>query len=136
MQVDLGMGPPPSLRLMAPTGARLVLTGEATHEARYGPGTLIFLEVAAQTVACKSAPSAAAVCLQVRERKYDAQGLVVGTPGEWRPFSDSIEGFTHQAGERKVLRVKRFERKPAAGGGSAFVYVLDLVVETEIVPPQ
>jgi hypothetical protein len=34
-----------------------------------------------------------------------------------------------------ALRVKRFTRKSAPADASSFVYVLDLVVESEIVKP-
>ena len=33
----------------------------------------------------------------------------MGTPGEFQAFSRTIEGYTHQAGTRNVLRVKRFQ---------------------------
>ena len=59
--------------------------------------------------------------------------LLVGTPGEWRALAGEIEGYTHRAGERNVLRVKRFERSHPPADASRFVYVLDLVVESEIV---
>jgi hypothetical protein len=120
------------LRLVTPANATLTFLGQMTPEARYGPPTRIFLEVAAMTVACTHPTRGASTCLQVRERRFDAQGLVVGTPGEWQPFHDVIEGYTHQPGVRNVLRLKRFERGPSAGG-SPFVWVLDLVVESEVV---
>ncbi|MCC7348652.1 MAG: DUF4377 domain-containing protein [Variibacter sp.] len=47
---------------------------------------------------------------------------------------EPIEGFTHTEGERSVLRVKRFQRPKAAADASRFVYVLDLKVESEVVP--
>jgi len=127
-------GPSPGLRLTSAANETLLLSGQATPEALYGPGTRIFLEVAAQTVACTNPFSAARVCLQVRERRYDEKGLVVGLPGEWRPLYENIEGYTHQPGVRNVLRLKRFERNPAPAGASSTVLVLDLVVESEIVP--
>jgi hypothetical protein len=120
--------------LTTSTNETLQLSGQATPEALYGPGTRIFLEVAAQPVACTNPFSAARVCLQVRERRYDEKGLVVGVPGEWRPLYESIDGFTHQPGVRNVLRLKRFERNPAPAGASSAVLVLDLVVESELVP--
>jgi hypothetical protein len=49
-------------------------------------------------------------CLQYRERHYNDKGPVVGTPGEWKPLTVSIEGFTHREGARNVLRVKQFQR--------------------------
>jgi heat shock protein HslJ len=134
-KIELVPGAEPLMKLVTPANATLSFKGQMTPEARYGPPTRIFLEVAAQTVACTQPITGATTCLQVRERRYDAQGLVVGTPGEWKPFYDPIEGYTHQPGVRNVLRLKRFDRG-AAAGGSAFVYVLDLVVESEVVAPQ
>jgi hypothetical protein len=60
----------------------------------------------------------------------------VGTPGAWQSLYEPIEGFTHTAGERTVLRVNRFQRSPASADAGSFVYVLDLKIETEIVPGQ
>ncbi len=131
-KIELTPGKEPMLRLVTATDATLTFQGRMTPEARYGAPTRIFLEVAAQTVACANPISGASVCLQVRERRYDPQGLVVGTPGEWRPFYDPIEGYTHQPGVRTVLRLKRFDRG-ASAAGSPFVFVLDLVVESEVV---
>ncbi len=132
-KIELAPGTEPVLRLVTPANATLSFKGQLTPEARYGTPTRVFLEVAAQTVACKNPINGANTCLHVRERRFDAQGLVVGTPGAWQPFYDPIEGYTHQPGTRNVLRLKRFERA-ASAGGPAFVYVLDLVVESETVP--
>jgi heat shock protein HslJ len=132
-KIELAPGAEPALRLVTPASATLTFKGQMTPEARYGPPTRVFLEVAAQTVACKNPLSGATSCIQVRERRFDAQGLVVGTPGAWQPFYDTIEGYTHQPGVRNVLRLKRFERN-ASAGVPGFVYVLDLVVESETVP--
>ena len=130
--VDVAMGAETTMRLVTAGGATLAFTGRMTPEARYGAPTRIFLEVAAQTAPCPNPPAGASACLQVRERRYDDRGLVVGTPGAWQTFAEPIEGYTHQAGVRNVLRLKRFDRG-AAGGGSPFLYVLDLVVESEVV---
>jgi heat shock protein HslJ len=135
MKMELTSGGVPTLRLTSAENATLVLTGQMTPEARYGASTTIFLEVAAQPVACNDPLRPAATCLQVRERRYDEKGLQVGTPGAWRPLYEPIEGFTHRAGERNVLRLKRFQRNPVPADASANVYVLDLIVESEIVKP-
>jgi heat shock protein HslJ len=135
MQVELDNGPKPTLRLVSTSNETLTLTGQATPEALYGPGALIFLEVSAHPVACTDPPPPNTRCLQVRERRFDAQGLNIGVPGEWRTLHESIEGFTHREGERNVLRVKRFNRTPARPGASSTLYVLDLIIETEIVTP-
>ncbi len=133
LKVELSQGTPPSLRLVSAANETLLLAGQATPESLYGAATLIFLEVAAQPVECKSAAGTGSTCLQVRERRFDKQGLPSGKPGEWIPLHDRIEGFTHAPGVRNVLRVKRFKRSPASADGSAYVYVLDLVVESETV---
>lgn len=125
----------PRLRLVTAASDTLVLVGHPTPEARYGKGTLLFLEVAAQRVPCNLPPMRIATCLQVRDRVFDANGLPVGAPGEWRAFTGEIEGYTHREGERNVLRVKRFERSQAPADASRYVYVLDLVVESEVVKP-
>lgn len=132
-KIELTPGSEPVLRLVTASQTSLSFQGRMTPEARYGPPTRIFLEVAAQTVACTKPGGGASMCLQVRERRFDAQGLIVGTPGEWQPFHEPIEGYTHQPGVRNVLRLNRFERG-ASSGGSPFVFVLDLVVESEVVP--
>jgi len=135
LQVDLTDGPSPVLRLVSINKDVLVLHGQPTPEARYGKGSLIFLEVAAQPVACKNPLGADTFCLRVRDLRYDDKGILVGLPGEWRPIHENIDGFTHRTGERNVVRVKRFQRSPAAVGESEAVYVLDLVIESEIVQP-
>jgi uncharacterized lipoprotein NlpE involved in copper resistance/heat shock protein HslJ len=137
LRVDvLGVTPPaPRVRWVSAAGQTLVLSGRATPESLYGAATRVFMEVNAQQVACQNPPSGQTSCLQVRERRFDAQGLVVLPHGEWRPLLEVIEGFTHKPGERTVLRLKQFQRTAVAAGAPARIYVLDLVVETETVKP-
>ncbi|HEX3435605.1 MAG TPA: copper resistance protein NlpE N-terminal domain-containing protein [Pseudacidobacterium sp.] len=133
LQVKIENGQSPRLRLRSAANDTLTFTGEATPEALYGPGTIIFLEVAPHPVSCDHPPAPETRCLQIRERHYDEHGVAVGTPGAWRPLYENIEGFTHKEGVRNVLRVKRFNRNQA--GASSTLYVLDLVVESEMVNP-
>jgi heat shock protein HslJ len=133
MTLSVKSGAAPVLRLASADNAVLTLIGQLTAEARYGPGTRIFLEVAAQPVACDNPLTRATACLQVRERQFDAQGLATGTPGPWRPLFETIEGFTPEPGVRTVLRVNRYQRADVPPGGSALIYVLDLTVESELV---
>jgi len=135
MGAALATTEPPRLRLSTPANDQLVLTGELTPEARYGPPTIAFLEVAPRRVPCNHPLIRDATCLQVRDRAFDAQGLPAGSPGPWRAFHGTIEGYTHQEGVRNVLRVKRFVRSPVPADASSYVYVLDLVVESETVKP-
>lgn len=122
------------LQLQTAANDTLLLEGQITPEALYGPGTLMFLEVDARRLACRNPRSTQTTCLQVRELVFDEQGLRVPPPGPWQPFYDSIDGYTHVPGERNVLRVKRFERGNVSGASAPYLYVLDLVVETEKVP--
>jgi heat shock protein HslJ len=134
LHVELSHGASPQLRLVSAGSETLILAGEATPEALYGTPSIIFLEVSAQQVACKNPPAPNTSCLQVRERHYDENGLPVGAPGEWRPLYQNIEGYTHKEGIRNVLRLKRFNRRPVPPDGFSTLYVLDLVVESEVVP--
>jgi hypothetical protein len=131
----LVQGPQPTLILLSANNEVLMLTGQKTPEAMYGPATRVFLEVAAQTVACENPASGQTQCLQVREIKFDDKGLKTGSPGEWQPFNTAIEGYQHTPGVRNILRVNRFQ--PASSSADIVVpaiYVLDMVVESESKP--
>ncbi len=123
-------GAQPRLRLESASGNSTWL-GEATAETRYGgPGETVFLEVAPQRIACHHPLIPDFRCLQVREIRYDANG-VKQAPGEWQALYDGIEGFDFREGERKVLRLKKFHRDPTPADASSIAYVLDMVVESE-----
>src|SRR5215472_17975936 len=121
------------LQLVSPGNGTLNFMGEPTPESLYGAGSTVFLEIAAQSVACPNPPSPNTRCMQYRKRHYDDEGLEVGTPGEWKPLTVNIEGFTHREGVRNVLRVKQFQKPASAGGAPSNLYVLDLVVESQFV---
>lgn len=127
-KIEIDNGPTERMWLVSESEGRLAFTGHATAESRLGPGTIIFLEVAPQRVACENPPPGEKQCLQVRERRYDGRGLAVGTPGDWAPLHESIEGYKHENGVRNVLRLKKYAAAPP-------VYVLDLVVESEAKKP-
>ena len=131
LDVQIEAGTAPLLRLQSPTQQTLVLRGEATLQSRYGKPTRIFLEVAPQTVSCQPGAGGPTQCLQVREIRFDEKGLRTGTPGPFGAFYSGIDGFTHQAGVRNVLRVDRYKRDRVPADASAYIYVLDLVVESE-----
>lgn len=137
LQLELQPGAtPPSLRLVASANETLVLVGQPTLQSQYGEATRIFLEVAAQTVPCPPPAAAGAECLQARERRFDAKGLPDGQPGPWRPMVERIEGYTHVPGVRTVLRIDRYspsQGTQAAAGGASGLYVLDMMVESEVV---
>ncbi|WP_426700964.1 DUF4377 domain-containing protein [Rhodanobacter sp. Col0626] len=132
--LSAGSDATPLLTLAADSGQTLIFAGKATAETRYGgPGETVFLEVAAQTTPCNHPLIPDKSCLRVRERHYDAQGLSSGQPGPWQTLPQDIEGYVHQAGTRNVLRVKRYTVKQPPADGSSTAYVLDMVVESELV---
>jgi heat shock protein HslJ len=133
LRVDVTPGAAPSLSLTTATRQTLTFSGEPTLRSLYGAPKRIFLEVAPRKIECTLPTGAAGECLQVRDIQFDAQGLRKGSPGTWRPFAETIEGYAHAAGVRNVLRIDRYERRPAPAGAAAVRYVLDLVVESETV---
>jgi heat shock protein HslJ len=133
LDVQLQPGAEPGLRLVSPSRQTLALSGQPTLASLYGAPTRIFLEVAAQTVPCQPGAGAPTQCLQVRELRFDKQGLRIDPPGEWRAFYSRIDGYTHTPGVRNVLRIDRYERKQVPADASRHVFVLDMVVESETV---
>ena len=120
------------LELTNSAGDVLVFAGNQTAETKYGgPGERVFLEISPDAKPCAS--DSKVLCAQMREIHYDGKGLKVGTPGPFVEFSTPIEGFAVRPGVRSVLRVNRFPLKTAGQDGSKFAYVLDMVVEVEVV---
>lgn len=133
-RIEVGSGGEPHLRLATDAGDRLDFVGQPTAETRYGSaGETVFLEIDAQTQPCSHSLIRDSRCLKVRERRYDASGLAVGTPGEWHALYQEIEGYMHQPGVRNVLRIKRYTIKNPPADAPAQAYVLDMVVESETV---
>ena len=130
---SLAAGEGGTLVLTTADGDRLTFTGAPTADARYGgEGERVFLEVAAQRVACPHAMIPDHRCLHVREIAYDDSGAVRKT-GEWEFLYQEIEGYTHEPGVRNVLRLKRYKVPNPPADGSSIAYVLDMVVESEVV---
>jgi heat shock protein HslJ len=133
-RIELLESDPPQLRWTSDNGDKLQFVGVPKAETRFGsPGETLFMEVAARTKPCPAPMTAS--CLEVRELRYDEQGLPVGKPGAWRLFHDPIEGYTHEDGIRTVLRIKRFPIDNPSKNRPATAHVLDMVVESESVEP-
>ncbi|MFZ2288603.1 MAG: META and DUF4377 domain-containing protein [Halopseudomonas yangmingensis] len=120
------------LQLTNAAGQRLLLQGTPSAETRYGSTPeIVFLEVSQDLKDCQHPLMPEHRCLKVRDLHYDEQGLQRNA-GEWRLMYESIEGFEHQAGIRTVLRLKRFTRAQPPADASRFAWVLDMVVESEM----
>ena len=132
-QLRLDTSPDPvDLLLTNAGGDRLVFEGAPTAATRFGgPAERVFLEVGPETKPCSHPLIPDKQCLQVREVRFDENGLRVGEPGEWQNFFDEIEGYTHQPGVRNVLRIDRYTRANVPADASRYAYVLDMVVESE-----
>lgn len=131
LDYTLAESDPPQLRLRNGGGDLLFFSAEPTADTRYGgTGERLFLEVAAQTKPCPHPLMPSKQCLQVREIRYDAQGVKTGAPGEFQHFYDNIEGYNHEPGVRNVLRVDRYTRQNPPADASRYAYVLDMVVES------
>jgi heat shock protein HslJ len=136
LRVSLAGAPDaPTLQLSAADGSAMRFTGTPTPETRFGgPGTLEFFEVLPQRGPCEEPPASERRCLMVRARHFDENGIATGTPGEFRPLREEIEGYAPTAGEQQVVRVRRFQQDAAAGGEARLHYVFDLVIESRAVP--
>ena len=132
LTVSSTAGDTPQLVLTNAGGDRLVFEGAPTAATRFGgPAERVFLEVGPETRPCSHPLIPDKQCLQVREVRFDENGLRVGEPGEWQNFFDEIEGYTHQPGVRNVLRIDRYTRADVPADVSRYAYVLDMVVESE-----
>ncbi|KGT47337.1 META and DUF4377 domain-containing protein [Acinetobacter sp. HR7] len=121
----------PTLTITA-NNQQYVLHGKMTPETKYnGEAEIVFLEIAPETKPCTGV--APQICLQVREVKYNEQGLKTLVDQDWTLFYDQIEGFSHSPNERQIIRVKRFEIKHPVADQSKYAYIFDLAVEREAV---
>ncbi|CAM3831088.1 hypothetical protein CDEN61S_02527 [Castellaniella denitrificans] len=120
----------PRLVLTTAGGDALAFAGVPTPETRYGgPGETVFLEIAPERVACSHPLIPDHRCLRVRERRYDAAGVLQPPAADWQTLYQPIEGYEHRDGEHAILRVKRFTDPHPPTDRSSRVYILDLVVQ-------
>ncbi|CAM9185167.1 DUF4377 domain-containing protein [Acinetobacter pseudolwoffii] len=122
----------PTLTLSAADGQKYEFTGKMTPETRYqGQAETIFLEISPDTKSCTGVAQQS--CLQVKQVKYDQNGLKTQVDKDWTLFYDQIEGFHHSPNERQIIRLKRFEIKNPAADQSKYAYIYDMAVEREAV---
>jgi len=127
----------PRLTVSTESGDKLIFTGKLTAEARYGgPGEIVFLEVAPQAQPCHHPLMPNARCLQVRQIYYDANGRKITTTNRWEPLYQQVEGYQHEEGVRNVVRVKRFKVQNPPADAPDTVYIMDTVIESEVMPRQ
>ncbi len=121
----------PQLSLTTSGGETLVFKGLATPETRYGSkAETIFLEISPETKTC-SAGTHQMQCLQVKEVKYNEQGIKTYTSSAWENFYDNIEGYKHNNNQRVIVRVNKYAVKNPPADASSYAYVLDTTIEQE-----
>ncbi len=124
----------PVLSIEAADGKKYDFVGTITPEAQYqSAAKIMFLEISPELKSCVGV--APQQCMQVREIKYNEQG-VKEQVGEWELFYSQIEGFKHDPNLRTILRLKRFTRENPAADQSKYVYIKDMAVEQEVVKTQ
>ena len=121
----------PGLVLTFSDGTLWHMQGTPTADTLYGgQPERVFLEVAAQKVACSHPLIPDYQCLNVREITYDNQGIKTHT-GDWQHYYGTIQGYEHQPGIRNVLRLKRYTLKNPPADAPNTVDVLDMIVESD-----
>ncbi|SET03663.1 META domain-containing protein [Thorsellia anophelis] len=114
--------------------------GVLTPEAYFGQaGQQMFLEISPDHVACEL-PVANSQCIQIREIVYDESFRQSVPDPTWIVYPNAIDGFMHEAGQRNIVRVKRFTHLSEQAQSNSLkpdpFYVLELVVESSIANPQ
>lgn len=118
----------PILTLQNQQGQILRFQGKATAKTQYGSeGETIFLKVSHQTKTCHDG-NRSMQCLQVKEVRYDQQGLQTYIAPNWSLFYSPIEGYTHRPNTENILRVQRYDVQNPPADSSKYAYVLDLIV--------
>lgn len=129
-QLSLKEGTVPILTQLIDNNATLVWQGQMTTEAKYGKGETVFWAVDHKAQPCPDGSTK--TCLKVKPVRYNEQGIK-SSEGDWTLFSGEIEGYTHDATQDQVLRLKRYVVDPSDVKGKQFAYVLDIVVESQII---
>ena len=126
-QLELKDGDIPVLTQITEDGSTLVWQGAMTYAARYGKPTTVFWEVNPSLEPCPDGTTK--TCLQVRPVTYSDNGVKAST-GQWVMFDGKIDGYTHDEKHRQILRLSRYT---VDADSQEYAYVLDTVVESELI---
>lgn len=115
-----------SLVLTTPNGEILTFEGTLTPEAKYNTqAETIFLEILPEQKTCNTNQK----CLQVREIKYNDQGLKAQIPTTWTVIPlNAIEGYQHDPQLKQIIRIKQY--KTQINDQPSKVYIYDMTVES------
>ncbi len=113
-------------------GNTLKFIGIPTPETRFNSdGEIIYLEIAPQKTPCHKSGLSKKECFQVRQIYYDDKGIKTQKTTPWQDLDQNIEGFQFQSGIRNILRVKKYPIANSSEKTSNFVYIFDMVIESE-----
>ncbi|MBF7686193.1 META and DUF4377 domain-containing protein [Acinetobacter sp. B10A] len=118
----------PQLQMIDQTGKTFTFTGTIKPEAQYqSTAEIIFLDIAPTTKPCTNTTNAQ--CFQVKEIKYNDQGIQTYIDQNWRVLPERIQGYTHDPKVKKTIRVKRFQTKATV---PQYAYIYDMTVQQEV----
>lgn len=122
----------PQLHIIDKNGKEYFLKGKIKPEAQYqSEADIIFLDISPVTQTCSTTPNAQ--CLQVKELKYNDQGIPSYIDQNWKILPIQIQGYYHDPKIKKTIRVKRFQTNATAAPQYAYIY--DMTVQQEILNP-
>lgn len=137
MRMTDGTSAAPRLILVNAAGDRFQFGGKRAAQPRSSePGEFVYLEIAAEPIACPTPDAPARQCLYARERGAPDLANDAVPPGDWQVLYRDITGYEHTPGMREVVYVKRFIVKNPPPGMSSVAHVLERVVESTPQPPR
>lgn len=131
VQVNFDEKEIPQLQIIDKNGRTYQFQGHIKPEAQYkSEAEIIFLDIAPTTKPCSGNPNTS--CLQVKEIKYNDQGIQTYIDQDWKTLPESIQGYQHDPKIKKTIRIKRFHNKDNA---PQFIYIYDMTVQQEMIHP-
>ncbi|MCF9034233.1 META domain-containing protein [Acinetobacter nectaris] len=128
--IDIANPVHPLLTLENKAGQKITFKGEIKPEAKYkSTGEVVFLEVSPIKKPCPNGNTR--TCLQVKQVKYDEQGIQTQVDQSWQILPVEIQGYQHDPSLRKIIRVKRFNTKPQTTTPE-YAYIYDMTVEQDV----
>lgn len=119
----------PELQITDKSGKLYNFKGKTKPEVQYkSQAEIVFLDIAPTTKPCSKNPNMH--CLQVKEVKFNEQGVQTYIDQNWKIFTETIEGYTHDPKVKQTIRVKRFYNKEVT---PQYAYIYDMTVQQEVI---
>lgn len=98
-----------------------VWQGTKKADVQYGKPVMLYWEIAPKMILCANNTVS---CLKIRNVRYDEQGIKTGA-GAWREFDGFIQGYHHEMGVSKIIRLKAYTDKSTG----QIIHVYDGTIE-------